>query len=106
MDLYPGGKPAKVEEAAKPSFLRRNWRRARFVAGAPVATIGIKEISNGVRLINDLWAALRAGPQPGSRIKTGEDGGIDLEATAFSYGIAVDELGRQLRQVPSRMWWK
>lgn len=98
MDLYPGRKPAKIADAAKPSFLRRNWRRARFVAGGPVATIGIKEVSSGARLIDDLWAALRASPQPGSRIKTDENGSMDLEATAFLHGIAVDKLSKQLRQ--------
>ncbi len=98
MDLYPSRKPAREERAAKPSFVRRTWRRARFVAGGPVASIGIKEISNGARLIEGLFAVLRAGPQPDSRTKTNEDGSIDLRATAFSYGLAVEELHRRLRE--------
>lgn len=98
MDLYPSRKLAREEGAAKPSFVRRTWRRACFVAGGPVASIGIKEISNGARLIEGLFAILRAGPRPDSRIKTNEGSSIDLQATAFSYGLAVEELRRRLRE--------
>ena len=98
MDLYPPAKPGKKEEVAKPSFMRRNWRRARFVAGGPVASIGVNEIKDGARLIDSLLAVLRAGPPPDTRIKTSEGGGIDPQATAFSYGIRVEVLEQRLRE--------
>jgi hypothetical protein len=97
MDLDPSGKGRKGEEAAKPSFFRRNWRRAKFVAGGPVASVGVKDISDGARLIDNLLAMLRSGPQADVRLKTNEDRSIDLAATAFLYGISVVELERRLR---------
>jgi hypothetical protein len=95
MDLYPrrdGGKGA-----AKPSFFRRNWRRAKFVAGGPVASVGVKEIAQGARFIDSLVGLLKAGPAADRRLRTNEDGTIDLRATAFSNGISVVELERRLR---------
>ena len=98
MDLYLPGKPGKKEEPTKPSFMRRHWRRARFVAGGPVASVGVKEIQDGARLIDSLLAVLRACPSPDTRLKTSEGGGIDLRATAFSYGIRVEVLEQRLRE--------
>ena len=40
---------------------------------------------------------LKAGPPADRRLKTNEDGAIDLKATAFSYGISVAELECRLR---------
>jgi hypothetical protein len=95
MDLYPRRDDGKG--TAKPSFLRRNWRRAKFVAGGPVASVGVKEISQGARLIDSLVGLLKAGPTADRRLKTNDDRTIDLKATAFSYGISVVELERRLR---------
>jgi hypothetical protein len=88
----------KRKEPARPSFLRRNWRRARFVASGPIASIGVTEISGGARMIDGLLRLLRAGPPPDTRIKTMDGGSIDLEATAFSYGIKVEELEKRLEE--------
>ncbi len=98
MDLHPSPELGKRKEPARPSFLRRNWRRARFVASGPVASIGVTEISGGARLIDDLLRLLRAGPPPDTRIRTGQGGSIDLQATAFSCGIKVEELEKRLRE--------
>jgi hypothetical protein len=102
MDLYPpreGGKGA-----ARPSFFHRNWRRAKFVAGGPVASVGVREIGRGARFIDSLVGLLKAGPTADRRLKTDDDRTIDLKATAFSYGISVVELERRLcsRQAQTR----
>src|SRR5882757_7183963 len=97
MDLYRPSQSSKTP-SAKPSFLRRTWRRARFVAGGPVASIGINDISEGARLIDRLLGALRSGPQADPRLKTDEAGGIDLPATAFLCGISVERLAERLRK--------
>ena len=74
------------------SMLKRTWRRTKFVASGPIANIGLHEISSGARLIGQLTTQVRRGPDPDSRLKSDERGGIDLQATAFSYGISVEEL--------------
>lgn len=98
MDLHPSPEMGQRKEPTRASFPRRGWRRTRFVAGGPVASIGVTEISGGARLIDELLAVLRAGPPPDTRIKTREGGSIDLLATAFSYGIRVEELEKRLQE--------
>jgi len=97
MDLYPQQKTTTKEGGSKPSFLRRNWRRARFVAGGPVATIGLAEISDGAKLIDTLFGVVRGGPQADERMKTTVDGGIDLMATAFCFGVSPEEIDMRVR---------
>ena len=97
MDLYPPQKPLKKQGGSKPSFLRRNWRRARIVAGGPIATIGLQEISGGARLIDTLFGVVRGGPQADRRLKTNPDGTIDLIATAFCFGVSVEEMAQRVR---------
>jgi hypothetical protein len=86
-----------AEEGIKPSFVRRNWRRAKFIAAGPVANIGFEEISEGRHFIGGLWGLLKRGAPTDTRLGTGEDGSIDLMATALSYGISVEALMVRLR---------
>ncbi len=95
MDLFHPEKDTR-EEGRKPSFFRRNWRRAKFVAGGPVANVGLQEISAGQRFIGGLWGVLRRGAPADTRLKTESDGSIDLLATAFSYGITEAALVERL----------
>jgi hypothetical protein len=97
MDLFQPSKGTRDEGRSKPSFFRRNWRRAKFVAGGPVANVGFQEISEGERFIGGLWSLLRRGPPADTRLKTDGNGSIDLSATAFSYGISVEALVERLR---------
>ena len=80
------------------SVLQRTWRRARFVAGGPIANIGLEDISSGARLIGQLTKQVRQGPASDGRLKVDEHGVIDLRATAFSYGISVEELLERMHQ--------
>jgi hypothetical protein len=97
MELLPPDKETRDEERRKPSFIRRTWRRAKFVAGGPVANVGFQEISEGQRFIGGLWGHLRRGVPTDSRLKTNDDGSIDMLATAFSHGMSVEALAERLR---------
>jgi hypothetical protein len=97
MDLFRPGKATRGEERPKPSFVRRNWRRAKFVAGGPVANVGFQEISEGQHFIGGLWGQLRRGVPAETGLKTDGDGGIDLSATALSYGVSAEVLVERLR---------
>ena len=83
---------------ASTSMLRRTWRRTKFVAGGPIANIGLEDISSGARLIRQLTSQVRQGPVADERLKADEHGAIDLRATAFSYGISVEELLERMHQ--------
>jgi hypothetical protein len=96
VDLYPPQKAAGKEDGSKPSFLRRNWRRARYIAGGPIATIGLEEISGGARLIDKLFGLVRGGPQADERLKVNVDGTIDLVATAFCFGVSSEEFAKRI----------
>ncbi len=89
---------AGPEPKVSASMVKRVWRRTKFVTGGPIANIGLEEISSGARLIGQLTNQVRQGPVPDGRLKADEHGGIDLQATAFSYGISVDELLERMRQ--------
>jgi hypothetical protein len=97
MDLYLPRKTTTASGPPRPSFLRRNWRRARFVAGSPISTVGLPEIGDGRRVIGDLWGLLMRGPVFDGRLKTNADNSIDLRATAFCHGISVEQLIERLR---------
>jgi hypothetical protein len=97
MDLFQPKKGVSEDGRGKPSLFRRTWRRAKFVAGGPVANVGFQEISEGQHFIGGLWSVLRRGSPPDGRLKTDEDGSLDLRATAFSYGISVEALVERLR---------
>jgi hypothetical protein len=79
------------------SFLRRVWRRTRFVAGGPIAAIGTDEISQGARFIQKLGDVIRAGPVGDARPQREPDGAIDMVATALVYGITVEALFRRMQ---------
>ena len=83
---------------ASTSMLRRAWRRTKFVAGGPIANIGLEDISSGARLIGQLSKQVRQRPLSDGRLKADEHGGIDLQATAFSYGISVEELLQRMHE--------
>jgi hypothetical protein len=79
------------------SFLRRMWRRTKFVAGGPIASIGTDQISQGAKFIQKLGDVIRAGPAGDARLQREPDGAIDMVATALLYGITVDALCRRMQ---------
>jgi hypothetical protein len=81
----------------KSSFLRRVWRRTKFVAGGPIASIGTDEISQGAQFIQKLGNVVRAGPVADARLQRAPDGAIDVVATALLYGITVDALCQRMQ---------
>ena len=89
---------AGLKPKAPTSMLGRAWRRTRFVAGGPIANIGLEDISSGARLIGQLAKQMRQRPLSDGRLKADEHGGIDLRATAFSYGISVEELLERMHE--------
>ncbi|WP_158746719.1 hypothetical protein [Acidisphaera sp. L21] len=105
MDLFPSGKDEQSIDRNRLSFMRRNWRRAKFIAGSPVANVGFQEISEGRRFIGGLWGLLRRGIPTDTRLKSDEDGSIDLLATAFSYGMSVEALVERLRFRQGQTAW-
>ena len=78
------------------SLLRRMFRGIGWLSAGPVDWTGRRGISRGASFIRDLVVALRFGSHRDPRFRTSEDGGFDLEATAFLHGISVFELKRRL----------
>ena len=90
-----GRKSSKTSEKRR-SPLRRLFRGIGWLSAGPVDWTGRRGISRGAYFIRDLVAALRFGSRPDPRFRTSEDGGFDVEATAFLHGISVFELQRRL----------
>jgi hypothetical protein len=78
------------------SPLRRMFRGIGWLSVGPVDWTGRRGISRGASFIRDLIVALRSGSQRDPRFRTSEDGGFEVEATAFWHGIPVFELERRL----------
>ncbi len=78
------------------SPLRRLFRGIGWLSAGPVDWTGRRGISRGASFIRDLVVALRFGSQRDPQFRTSEDGGFDVEATAFLHGISVSELQRRL----------
>src|SRR5713226_1766583 len=79
------------------SLFGRVFRGIGWLSAGPVDWVGLRGISRGASFVRDLSVTLRSGSQRDRRIRTSEDRGFDLEATAFLHGISVFELERRLR---------
>jgi hypothetical protein len=79
------------------SLLGRVFRGIGWMSAGPMDWVGRRGISRGASFIRDLCVALRAGAQRDPRFRANEDGGYDLEATAFSHGMSLFELERRLK---------
>jgi len=90
-----GRKSSKTSEKRR-SPLRRMFRGIGWLSAGPVDWTGRRGISRGASFIRDLVVALRFGSRRDPRFRTSEDGGFDVEATAFLHGISVFELQRRL----------
>jgi hypothetical protein len=88
--------PAATDGARSRRVLGRMWRGAKFVMGGPVAAFGPEEVAQGARLIRRLVGDLRRRPA-GQMPMVQEDGRtIDLDATARSHAITMEELEERL----------
>jgi hypothetical protein len=90
-----GRRSSKTSEKRR-SPLRRMFRGIGWLSAGPVDWTGRRGISRGASFIRDLVVALRLGSWRDPRFRTSEDGGFDVEATAFLHGISVFELQRRL----------
>ena len=79
------------------SLFRRVFRGIGWLSAGPVDWLGLRGISRGASFIRNLATILRAGAQRHPRFPASEDGGYDLEATAFLCGISLFELQRRLQ---------
>ena len=70
-------------------------RGAGWMAAGPVDWVGTRRIARSASFIGELWALLRSGPSRDTRFKTEPDKGFDLQATAFSCGVSLDELAER-----------
>ncbi len=91
-------RPEGNTDARKPSFFRRMMRPVGWLVSGPVDWFGRKSVNSGAHLIGNLWQGMRTGKKRDSRFKVDENGGFDLAATAFSYGLSVEALQRRMQQ--------
>lgn len=81
------------------------WRTLGFLLNGPVAAFDARNIAEGARTIGGLVDAIKAGPRPDHRVRTGEDGALDLAATAFVAGTNEAEVERQLANKRRQTTW-
>lgn len=83
-------KPAKTKQ--------KKWKRTRFVAGGPVASIGLPEISQGSRFIHSLIATFQGRPAARGPIQLHEDGRINVVTTSILQGLSEEELRQRFQR--------
>ena len=90
--------PREPAEATPPrrSFFRKFFHATGWLMATPFAWSGAGRIKRGWSLIGDLFGLLRVGPARDRRFKTDGNSAFDLQATAFSYGMAIHQLEARL----------
>jgi hypothetical protein len=101
MVFEPEG-PGSRHSAGSKSEKRRSlpgrvFRSIGWLSAGPIDWVGLRGISRGASLIRDLCVTLRIGARRDPRLRASEDGGYDLETTAFLHGISLFELERRLK---------
>ena len=81
-----------------PSLFGRTLRRIGWLAGGPGDWFGRRSVHSGAGMITKLWRQTNKPARRDTRFKIDEDGGFDLTATAFSYGISIEALKVRLEQ--------
>lgn len=92
----PGPAGPAPARARKRSLFGKLFRGAGWLAGGPVDWIATRRIARSASFVSDLLVTLQVGPQRDPRFKTHDDGGFDLQASAFCYGLSVHELEARL----------
>jgi hypothetical protein len=85
------------EHQKRHSRFGRVFRGIGWLSVGPVDWAGLRGISRSASLIRHLSVTVRSGSRGDQRFRTSGDGGFDLNATAFLYGISVPEIERRLK---------
>ena len=90
--------PREPAEETPPrrSLFGKFFHATGWLMATPFAWSGAGRIKRGWSLIGDLFGLLRVGPARDNRFKTERNSAFDLQATAFSYGMAVHQLEARL----------
>jgi hypothetical protein len=88
--------PAEETPPHRRSFFVKLFHGTGWLMAAPVAWSGADRIKRGWSLIGDLFGLLRSGPARENRFKTEGQSAFDLQATAFSYGISIQQVEARL----------
>jgi hypothetical protein len=91
----PGAADAAARPGKRRSVVGKVFRGIGWLGSGPIHWMGVESIKRGGAFIGDLSDRLRARPRRDPRFWTEEAGKFDLRATAFSFGISVDELERR-----------
>jgi hypothetical protein len=92
-DDRPEAAPARRERFRG---LRRTARGVGWLFASPGEWFGLRSIRAGASSIGQTYQDIRRPRERDRRFRTYEDRSFDLTATAFSYGITVEELERRL----------
>ena len=90
------GKPDRPLSPGRRSIFGKTVRGAGWLAAGPKDWMGTQHIGRGAAFIAHLARLLRHGPPQNDRFRTEAEGGFDLRATAFLYGVTPDELAFRL----------
>ena len=89
--------PAEETPPPRPrSLFGKLFHGTGWLLATPFVWSGFDRIKRSWSLIGDLFGLLRTGPGRDNRFKTQGQSAFDVEATAFSYGIPVDQLEARL----------
>jgi hypothetical protein len=79
-------------DAHRSSVLGSIWRGTKSTARAPFSAFPFDQIRQNARLITDLSRRLRPRPDPELRVFRTDAGRLDLQATAFDFGLSPQKL--------------
>jgi hypothetical protein len=87
--LSGGSKPAAEKRRG---WLRKSARGVGWLLASPTEWFGLRSIRAGASSIGRLYQGTRARTGRDRRFAVEKDRGFDKVATAFNYGISIDEL--------------
>ena len=90
----PGG--SNLSAKKRWSWLRKSARGVGWLLASPTEWFGLRSIRAGASSISRLYKGTRARTGRDRRFAVEEDRGFDKVATAFNYGISIDELEHRL----------
>ena len=95
-DPGPGSPASEPPPKRQRSVFGKMFHGVGWLLAGPIDWADTRRIRRSWSLIGDLASDLRAGPVQDKRFKTEEQGAFDLRASAFSYGLTVQEFERRL----------
>lgn len=91
----PRGDSGRATRERRPR-LRRLLGGVGWLLQSPAEWLGWRSISEGASSVRRLYGGTHASRKRDRRFKTQENHSFDLAATAFAYGISIEELERRL----------